>query len=834
MKKWKRGLSIVLALAMVLGLSACGLFGKKNDHSGQNENNVNSELAKQYVYRMQEFDFSDIQKQGTDSYVQSIVESNGTIYIVMVSYDYNGNGDRQQYRVVSMKPDGSGTKFIQLKTTLDGEKSGEDSQPESEAAESDTAESDAEETGGEEDELVDVDYNYYVYESNDLNNFQIDGERIWGFKNYYYDDYSDPDNYISERENYICSWDFEGNMLWESPLEFPEVEGAWYSAVSVIGLGNGTAVILVNGNENGRTIASKITVDGEGNLSEMQPVDGLEKLMEKYSSIAPMPDGRLMVTYYGEDWSKLYAATYDFKKDFVGESFPIPTTVANNMGRISVDSDGDLFYANNLGVFKYHIGDEEGVQVMSFVNSDLDISYLSAVLPLDKEHFVALYSEYDQQSWNNMVKGGIFTRVPPEEIPDKTVLILAGNYIGSDIRSRVIKYNKTSSTHRIVLKDYSQYAQADDYLAGITQMNNDIISGNMPDILVVENNNMNLATYISKGLLADIGELIEQDEELSQEEFMENVFEACSVNGKLYEVIPCFNVRTYIGKKSIIGNPANWTMEEARRCVASMPDGASMFGDMTRPYFFQTVMSMCGSDFIDVSTGKCNFDSPEFIALMEYAKELPEELGEDYYEGDWYTAYQSQYRENRTLLSYCYISGLENLVYTINGSFGEDVSFVGFPNEGGQGAMVNVYTSYALAAKGTDLEEAWSFVRYYLTDEYQETLQWDLPIDKKYLDKIAEKATKKPTYEDGDGNTVEDEYSWWINDEQIILDPLTAGQVEEIKAYIASITTRSYYNENIDNIISEEMDAFYQGQKSAKDVAAIIQSRAQIYVNENR
>ena len=36
------------------------------------------------------------------------------------------------------------------------------------------------------------------------------------------------------------------------------------------------------------------------------------------------------------------------------------------------------------------------------------------------------------------------------------------------------------------------------------------------------------------------------------------------------------------------------------------------------------------------------------------------------------------------------------------------------------------------------------------------------------------------------------------------------------------------------NIITEETESFFSGQKSAKDAADVIQNRIQIYVNENR
>ena len=837
MRKWKRGLGVVLALTMVMGLSACGLFkGNGNDNSNKNNNSSSgsSDLAKQYVYRMEEYDFSGIQKEGVDSYVQSIQTVGDKLYMVMTTYNYTENGSNTQYSLVSLNLDGSDMKTSDIKYSLAGDKSAGNNAEENGQGSEVNPESDAEtalDTGAEVavDVDLDVDYGSNVYENTSLSDFQFDGDRVWGIKNYYYEDYSDPDNYVSVNQKYICAWDMDGNLLWETLLDLPTDENQWYSINSLVSRGDGTVMALINGAKIGT-----IDVDEEGNASELKSIEGLEKYMEKSGSIAATPSGDLLITYYDDSWTTMNVVTYDFKRNYVGEGFPLPASVSSNIGRLNVDANGDLIYTNNLGVYKYHIGDDSGTQIMSFVNSDLDISYLSSICPIDEDHFVGIYSKYDEEKWYSSVVGGLFTRVPPEDIPDKQVLVLGGNYIGGDIRTRVIEYNKSSNTHRIVLRDYREYSTSEDYNAGITQLNNDIISGNMPDILVVDGYSMTLDNYISKGLLADVGKLIEEDEELSKVEFMENVFEACKVDGKLYEIIPSFSVQTYIAKKSLVGDPADWSMEDARSVLAAMPEGASMFGDTTRPFFFTMVMQICGNDFIDVSTGKCNFDSPEFIALMEYAKELPEELGEDYYSENWYEAYQSQYRENRTLLSSCYIYDIESLVYTINGSFGEDVSYVGFPSSSGQGSVINTSTTYALAAKSSDLEEAWNFMRYYLTDEYQKDTRWMLPVHKKYFDERAEKATKKPTYEDENGKEVEDDYTWWFNDESIILDPLTQEQLQEVKDFISSVNTRVYYNNDVEKIITEEMDAFYQGQKSAKDVAGIIQSRAQLFVNENR
>lgn len=815
MKKWKRVLCIALAFTLCMGLCACR--GKQRDDGeggsgGGKKGGINSELAKQYVYRMQEFDLSKVQLPGDDTYVQSVMEADGRVYLILRGYNYSNQSRENVYNLISATETGEDLKVYQLQTSMN--------EPETPAQPST-------EVGGEEGE---EDYPQ-TYEYTSFNNMQIaSGSRVIGLKYHSFEDYTDPDNYVSERKQFLCCWDLEGNMLWESELELLSNEDTWFYVTAIAGMDDGSTVLVISGDECGQLV-----VDADGNASDFKQDREMEEFFANNNQCTVMPDGRLFLTFYKEDdWSKMYATVYDLQSKTAEEPVELPASLIYNMGSYSVTPEGDLIYASTLGVYRYHLGDETPTQIMSYVNSDMDTNNLSSIVPLDDEHFLGFYSEYDDEYYNSTVKGGLFTKVNPEDIPDKDVMVLGGNYIDSDLRKRVVNFNKTSTTHRIVLRTYDQYNNYDEWDAGYKQLNNDIISGNMPDILVVESYNMSLDSYISKGLLADIGELIEKDEELSKVEFMDNVFEACKVDGKLYEIVPSFQVQSYAAKTSLVGDGADWSMERAQQVLASLPEGATLFsGDMTQSEFISNVMFYCGNDFIDVSTGTCEFDSDSFISLMEYAKTLPEKLADDYYDGDWYTYYENQYRENRTLLSSCYISEATSLVYLM-GNFGEDITYVGFPTTSGSGSVINTGTTYALAAKSPNLDAAWDFMRYYFTDEYQkEELRWALPVSKKYFDEKVSEAAKNPTYTDEDGKEVESNYTTWINEEEVILDPLTPEQLEKLKTFISSVQTRQYYNSDITNIITEEMGAFYKGQKSAKDVAAIIQSRAKIYVNEN-
>ncbi len=51
---------------------------------------------------------------------------------------------------------------------------------------------------------------------------------------------------------------------------------------------------------------------------------------------------------------------------------------------------------------------------------------------------------------------------------------------------------------------------------------------------------------------------------------------------------------------------------------------------------------------------------------------------------------------------------------------------------------------------------------------------------------------------------------------------------------INSTENISRYDEQINKIINEEASAFFEGQKSSKEVAEIIQNRVSNYLAENR
>lgn len=844
-RKWlTKGISMILALSMTLGLCACG--------GNSAEEDAKAAAAKEGVYSCKELGLPYEEKDNESMSIFGGAYVDGRLYYVVSVYSWGNSGSGEtEMRLYSMLEDGSDVKEVNLQLPeeqprdTESEGSGEEGADSASKVQARTESVEAAvevvtadiavtlpatpEDGApvEEGDMADqtTSSTYVSYSYVDM----ADDGQIYAVKNVSYEDWSDPNNYIWENSSSLVSWDLDGNLLWEQTSDaLPNAENGNY-VQDLECLSDGGALVIMAGSE-----YSRVLVDKDGTVHEAAPLNIDETIMYSMGQMYVGKDNQLVIMAYNSDYTKLLAYEYDFNTDTLNEGTELPGSLAfMGYSNMMPGVDTDMMYSTEDGIYTFNFGDTEPTMVMSFVNSDLDASNVYNIIVMDENRFAAVYRDYVEYTDHP----AIFTKVNPEDIQDKQILTLAGCYVGTDVKKRIIEFNKSSEQYRITIKDYSSYSTMEDYQAGYTQLNNDIISGNMPDILVADAYNMPVDNYIAKGLLADIGKLLENDEELSKLDYLDNVFEAYSVDGVLYQVVPSFIVQTYIAKDKWVGDRSTWTMQDMMDVVASMPEGATAFGsDMTRQSFVSTMLTYCGQDFIDTATGKCEFDSEEFIAILEYANSLPEELADDFYSDEsFWEQYDSQYREDRTLLYGMYMYDFNNLNYSINGYMGEDVAYVGFPGAGEGMSIMRTDTSYVISSKSKNIDGAWQFVREYLTEEYQRELSWGYPVLESVFLEQSEGATKKPTYTDSEtGEEVEYEETFWMNGEDIPLEPLSQEQLDQVIDFLKSVDNRLFYNENVTNIIMEEAESYFTGQKPVEEVVKIIQSRAQIYVDENR
>ncbi len=830
MKKMKRILSVLLIGVMVLSLCACGKKDGQKDDQQKNEA-TDPALAKLYVYHNEELDLGI---DFTTVNLHATMIKNDRIYMVVEDWE---NTLFPEEATSDEPADAEDTEENDLSTDMEVV-------PEAAVPAPDVMiEGDIMIEDGVMMPIVEGEYlgpNYVLVsvkaDGSDkklsklekdttmhtgwIGNWSVlDDGSVIGINENWNEDLSDPENPIYETKYLLMKWDENGALKWS--VDISGDNGEYIYAQKILQYKGNT--VLITGD------SKVLTFDNDGKELSRKEIAGAD--MNNGGQIIVREDGKAMQITYNNEYTKMYVSELDLETCQLKDKVELPGNITNY--GLYPGKNTDFILNNSTGIYTYNIGDAEPVKIMDFVNSDLDTFSLENVTFINDKEFIASYN--DSTTWTNHVAK--FTYVDPATIPDKVTLVLGCNYLNSEIRKDVIDFNKTNNQYRITIKDYSTYNTADDYMKSYTQINNDIISGNMPDVMALDSS-MDITSWVNKGLLVDVGEMITKDEELSKLQYLENVWDAFAVNGKRYMIIPSFAVNTMIARKDMVGGRNGWTMTEFQQFMATLPDDVKPFGDdILRDNMMYYIMQYCGSDFVDADTGKCNFDSPEFISMLEFANTLPKEFSEDYWENVDWMAMESMYRDKKAVIMNGYIMDIKSLVYNIHGTLGGEANFIGFPGiEGNSSVIIPSSNMFAISAKSANIDGSWEFVRQYLTEEYQKSdAIYEMPVLKSVFEEKAYEATKKPYYVDPEtGEKVEYDDYYWINDEQIVLEPFTEKEVNEICNFIYSLNKRSYYNQNIINIVNEEAGSFFEGQKSAKEVAQIIQSRVQIYVDENQ
>ena len=97
---------------------------------------------------------------------------------------------------------------------------------------------------------------------------------------------------------------------------------------------------------------------------------------------------------------------------------------------------------------------------------------------------------------------------------------------------------------------------------------------------------------------------------------------------------------------------------------------------------------------------------------------------------------------------------------------------------------------------------------------------------------MAEKSQEILYYIDEKGKKHEEPSVYGICGSEIELEPLSKEEATEFSDFVKSVTDVLNEDKKVEDIIFEETGAYYEGQKSAEEVADIIQSRVSIYLAE--
>lgn len=631
--------------------------------------------------------------------------------------------------------------------------------------------------------------------------------------------------WIWEESYSLIKFDNQGNILWE-------VSTGSSSSKQVADGGNyyGVNNLLCDDNGNVWVIdtVSYTCYDKDGNKGIS--MDALENVS---GEVWFNNEGNFIIGQWNDEWTQVEFYEFDTKTGKMNEEPLVkPGSYYQYSYSSGVGSKWDMFATNSVGIWAFNWGDTEMTKVMDYLLSDFDGTSVYNIKAISDDQFMANYHDME---WN--YQAGVFTKVPKEDVVDKYIMTLACYYIDSDVRKHIVEFNKNHDDVRITLTDYSSLdSEENEWQLGMDTLKSDILSGKVPDIFIAPTN-FDMGMYANKGLFTDMYKLMEKDETINLDDYLDNIIKLGEYNGELYELIPKFNAVTLIGKKSDVGDGYSWTYDDLNALLAKKGNDVNLFSeDTARQTAMYYGINLAFDQFYNSNTGECNFDSPEFIQYLELLKTCPEEISEDLWnQENYWQNYENQWRNGSTILKYEWIYGFRSYVENSQGYFGEPISYVGFPTSGTSGSAAYVDFTMAIAEESAFKSEAWEFVSAFLKDEYQDNIGSGFPVKLSSIDKKAEEEMKPATWIDEEtGEEIVEDMYFWIGDEEITLEMPTEEEIQYIIGFLKNIDYRQTDVTDITAIIEEDAAAFFEGEKTAQQVAETIQSRVKIFISEQR
>lgn len=543
-------------------------------------------------------------------------------------------------------------------------------------------------------------------------------------------------------------------------------------------------------------------------------------------------DGKIVVSYYASDGQTHFGFLNPEKKSV--DSIDVQGMPQWFNTAFAGKKDYDLFVCDSDSAYGIKLDSGTCEEVINWVNSDFTGDSVSNPIQLEDGRIVLIENDYTSDTSNSSI--WVLHERDPKEFENTQLISLATLWMPSELGKAVNQFNRTHTDCRIGVMNYNKYSTEEDPEAGLTQFENDMTSGIVADIICMSY--MPYERYANKGLLLDLSDYVSQ---LSSDEYFTNYFDSLKYGDKIYRIGFSYNVQTLEAKSQYLNGKTKLSLSEFADLTKNLPAGMEVYRDMSKDLAFNLFCTGNLNNFIDLNTGSCSFNSPEFVQLLELCNSYPEnaeDSRDSWTEEQWNKFWAEeayQYINDKTLLHQIYISDLKQYLQDRITYFDKaETTLIGLPTnkENSNGGMFQPDYTLSISANSSVKDQVWEFCQTMLSEEYQESLSWTLPVRKEAFDKAAEKALLPDTYTDEDGNEVEIPLTIYRGDEEVPIDPFTKADTDRIKSYIENITETSYYNEQIYNIVDEEAQKYFSGDQTAQAAADMIQSRASIYLSE--
>lgn len=692
-----------------------------------------------------------------------------------------------------------------------------------------------------------------------------DDGTLWMLVNVYATQYELPDDFDPNTDS---KWNYPSTDIGGSYLMHVAADGSTIASLDLSDTNNEDNEDGMSGN------LSSFAVDAAGNLyvsdyNNIYVLDAEGNVQFKLDgsqyngSLCRLNAQQVGVMWYNytddvnaADENGQYFVPIDLETKDWGEKVKLPSNV---WSILPGDDVYDFYYTYNNNIYGYAAKTDTKEKLVDWLACDVDTNNMSGYAMLSDSRVAALMQDWSTDPTTYQLI--VLHRVDASEIKEKKVLTLACMYLDWDLRSMIVEYNKTNDEYRINVVDYGEYATDDDYNAGVTKLTTEIISGSVPDIFLTSN--LPIDKYAAKGVIADLNTFMDGGNGLSRDYFVPQILNALEKDGKLYELPTSFTVTTAYALSSIASQYDTWNVAAVQDAMTQLQEGATVFSDgWTKNTALSNCLSRNLSAFVDWTTGKCEFDSEAFQQLLAFCNSFPAETSD----GDGAIAYASsadiavddamwesdatRITNGKQLMSTIGMDSFDSYIWNVY-AIRDKITFTGYPTEDGSGSSFELQMPMAISSVTKYPDAAWDFVcsiikkmntidenNYYygfpISQAAFDAEMTDIMTEQYQLDENGEQVDW-----DGDGEpdkAIRGSYETMENGETVYKDvyALTQEDIDQILGVINSTRSVYDYDQEILDIITDEVAAYFAGDKDVQTTANMIQSRVNLYVQEQR
>ncbi|MCM1178868.1 MAG: extracellular solute-binding protein [Clostridium sp.] len=667
----------------------------------------------------------------------------------------------------------------------------------------------------------------------------------------------------------------DGGGLEEMPLELSEQESikAFYveddgSIVHMISGAEG--IWLLRQDEGGKVklrenltaslglledaFMSRVVADGSGNvfvasnriiyiLNGNFQLSGEVELREDQSlcDMARTKDGRIVYVQnviHSGGYAEVEACILDTEQKKAGKALSGILNASAEGNCLLDGAEYDFYMKNRFGIYGYNIDEKKEKKLLDAASSYLTSADVKGFVYAGDNRFVGVL--YDNAYENGAFGMELYTWVEPEVVRAKQTITYADYAVSDSLIRAAREFNRENKDYKIEFKIYEiGDIDGEDYHQGIYM---DIAAGNVPDIICLSALPISVEQCVSKGLLADLTPYYEKDEKVNMDAFIPSVLEGMKIDGKLYYLAPYFSINTVAGRTSDVGSESGWTFDEMKAALEKKGDDVLPFYNEEKEMMLSDFLFSGLTDFVDWQTGECNFDSEAFRDILLLCNRGLKEM--EYTDEEF-----SEYLDDLNLL---FTNGKVLLeaeqgvsltdVQNIHQRFGEDITFIGFPNKEREGSYFQFDSATGIYSQSKVKDKAWEFIRLLGEKEYQYEMYrkypafYATPTRQDCLDMRIRAVTAEERYIDEFGDEVVpiEKESFTFGSNEVKVGPVSQEDVGIYLDLIRRTKKCMFYDEAILDIVLEEAQAYFAGDKDLDKTVEIIQNRVETYVNESR